>query len=177
MSEGVFFYLQGETLGEGCMHSGLQRGFSALWWFTCSARADLAQPWLRCEGKRRKLGLAVWARVKLLPSHLCFAVFFNLWYVSYLWVWEFNLVGCESESHSVVSDSLRPHGLYSPQNSPGQNNGVGSCSLLRWSSQPRDRTQVSHIADGFFTIWATREVGCDQLLKKQLWDFPGSPVV
>ena len=25
----------------------------------------------------------------------------------------------ETESHSVVSDSLLPHGLYSPQNSPG----------------------------------------------------------
>ena len=30
-----------------------------------------------------------------------------------------------SESHSVVSHSLRPHGLYSPWNSPGQNTGVG----------------------------------------------------
>ena len=37
----------------------------------------------------------------------------------------------ESESCSVVSDSLRPHGLYSPWNSPDQNTGVGSCSLLR----------------------------------------------
>ena len=27
----------------------------------------------------------------------------------------------------------------------------------RGSSQPRDRTQVSYIAGGFFTIWATRE--------------------
>ena len=27
---------------------------------------------------------------------------------------------------SVVSDSLQPHGLYSPWNSPGQNTGVGS---------------------------------------------------
>ena len=31
-----------------------------------------------------------------------------------------------------MSDSLRPHGLYSPWNSPGQNTGVGSCSLLQW---------------------------------------------
>ena len=30
--------------------------------------------------------------------------------------------------------------------------------LSRGSSQPRDQTQVSHIADGFFTSWATREV-------------------
>ena len=37
----------------------------------------------------------------------------------------------ESGSRSVVSDSLRPHGLYSPWNSPGQNTGVGSRSLLQ----------------------------------------------
>ena len=30
-----------------------------------------------------------------------------------------------------MSDSLRPHGLYSPWNSPGQNTGVGSLSLLQ----------------------------------------------
>ena len=36
-----------------------------------------------------------------------------------------------SESHSVVSRSLWPHGLYSPWNSPGQNTGVGSLSLLQ----------------------------------------------
>ena len=36
-----------------------------------------------------------------------------------------------SESHSVVSDFLRPHGLYSPWNSPGQNTGMGSLSLLQ----------------------------------------------
>ena len=37
----------------------------------------------------------------------------------------------ESEVHSVVSNSLRPHEIYSPQNSPGQNTGVGSLSLLQ----------------------------------------------
>ena len=37
----------------------------------------------------------------------------------------------ESESRSVVSDSLRPQGLYSPWSSPGQNTGVGSGSLLQ----------------------------------------------
>ena len=40
-----------------------------------------------------------------------------------LWKW--------SESCSVVSYSLRPHGLYSPRNSPGQNTGEGSLSLLQ----------------------------------------------
>ena len=37
----------------------------------------------------------------------------------------------ESEGHSVVSDSLRPHRLYSPRNSPDQNAKVGSISLLQ----------------------------------------------
>ena len=36
-----------------------------------------------------------------------------------------------SKSYSVVSDSLQPHGLYSPCNSPGKNTGVGSLSLLQ----------------------------------------------
>ena len=36
-----------------------------------------------------------------------------------------------SESHSIVSNSLLLHGLYSPWNSPGQNTGVGSLSLLQ----------------------------------------------
>ena len=36
-----------------------------------------------------------------------------------------------SESHSVVSDFLQPHGLYSPWNSPGQSIGVHSLSLLQ----------------------------------------------
>ena len=36
-----------------------------------------------------------------------------------------------SESHSVVSDSLQPHGLYSPRNSPGQTTGMDRLSLLQ----------------------------------------------
>ena len=36
-----------------------------------------------------------------------------------------------SENRSVVSNSLRSHGLQSPRNSPGQNTGVGSLSLLQ----------------------------------------------
>ena len=59
----------------------------------------------------------------------------------------------ESESRSVMSNSFRPHGLYSPWDSPGQNTGVGSLSLL----QGIFPTQVSQIAGGFFTSWATRE--------------------
>ena len=45
----------------------------------------------------------------------------RLWiYIWILWKWKW----------LSVSDSLRPHGLYSPWNSPGQNTGEGSLSLL-----------------------------------------------
>ena len=37
----------------------------------------------------------------------------------------------ESERYSVASNSLQPHGLYSPWNSPGQNTGVGCHALLQ----------------------------------------------
>ena len=36
-----------------------------------------------------------------------------------------------SEDRSVMSNTLRPHGLYNPWNSPGQNTAVGSLSLLQ----------------------------------------------
>ena len=43
--------------------------------------------------------------------------------------------------------------------------GICQARILEWvaipfsrvSSQPRDQTQVSHIAGGFFTSWTTRE--------------------
>ena len=44
---------------------------------------------------------------------------------------DFIIVQSESESFSVMFDSLWPHGLYSPWNSPGQNTDVGSLSLLQ----------------------------------------------
>ena len=58
-----------------------------------------------------------------------------------------------NECHSVVSDSLPPHVLYSPWNSPGQNTGVDSPSpgdLSNLGVKPRSPTrgrilyQLSH---------------------------------
>ena len=65
----------------------------------------------------------------------------------------------KSWSLSVVSDSLRPHGLGSPVP------GIFWARVLEWvaiffsrgSSQPKDRTQVSRIAGRRSTLWATRE--------------------
>ena len=37
----------------------------------------------------------------------------------------------QTESSLVMFDSLGPHGLYGPWNSPGLNTGVGSLSLLQ----------------------------------------------
>ena len=83
-------------------------------------------------------------------------------------------VKSESESHSAVSGSLRPHGLYSPWNSPGQNTGVGSPSLLQGIFPSQRSNPGHHIASGFFTGWATREaqggghLGVTQLLQPSL---------
>ena len=68
-----------------------------------------------------------------------------------------NFLFCR-ESCSVMSDSLQPHGLHIVH-------GILQARILEWvafpfsrgSSQPRYWTQVSHIAAGFFTSWATRE--------------------
>ena len=58
---------------------------------------------------------------------------------------------CVCESRSVISNSLRPHGLYSPWNSPGQNAGVVAFPFSRGPSQPRDQTQVSCTVGRFLT--------------------------
>ena len=62
----------------------------------------------------------------------------------------------KSESFSVLSDSLRPHDYTV--------HGILQAGILEWvavpfsrgSSEPRDGIQVSHIADHFFTSWATK---------------------
>ena len=61
-----------------------------------------------------------------------------------------------SVSHSVVSDSVRPHGLWParllcPWDPPGKNTGVGCHFLLQGIFPPQDQTRVSLIAGGFFT--------------------------
>ena len=60
-------------------------------------------------------------------------------------------------SCSAASDSLRPHGLYSPWNSPGQDTRLGKLSLLQGIFPTQGLNQVFHIAGRFFTSWATGE--------------------
>ena len=69
----------------------------------------------------------------------------------------------ESESLSIMSDSLQPIMDCSP---PGSSvRGILQARILEWvaisssrgSSQPRDWTQVPHIAGEFFIIWGSRD--------------------
>ena len=57
----------------------------------------------------------------------------------------------ESKSRSLVANSLRPHGLYSPRILQATILERVAVPFSKRSSQPRDGTQVSHIAGGFFT--------------------------
>ena len=73
-----------------------------------------------------------------------------------------------------MSDSCDPVNLRLPGSSV---HGISQARILAWvaifsfrgSSQPRDQTQVSCIAGGFFTSWAIREAQ-----RRKLLGFPGS---
>ena len=76
----------------------------------------------------------------------------------------------ENESCSIVSDSLWPHGLYSPRNSPGQNTGRSSRSPLQgiFPTQglnpglPHCRQilyQLSHMIQEEFYNWLFKKTG------------------
>ena len=62
-------------------------------------------------------------------------------------------------SHVQLCDHMDcgPPGSSVHGDSPGKNIGVVAMLSSRGSSQPRDRTQVFHIAGRFFTIQTTRE--------------------
>ena len=61
------------------------------------------------------------------------------------------------ESCSDPSDSLQPHGLYGSWNFPGQNTGVGSCSLHQVIFPTQGLSSVLPLCRQFFTNWAARE--------------------
>ena len=65
-------------------------------------------------------------------------------------------------SHSVVSDSLKSHGLQPtrllcPWNFPGKHTGVVAITSSRGSFQPRNLTCISCIGRWVLYCWATRE--------------------
>ena len=94
------------------------------------------------------------------------SLFSNICRVLEKWKW----------SHSVMSESLRPHGLSLPGSSIHE---IFQARVLKWvavsfsrgSSQPGGWTWVSCIADRCFTVWATREPWCfeNMCLKISKW--------
>ena len=79
-------------------------------------------------------------------------------------------------SHSVMSGSLWPQAPLSM--------GILQARILEYvampsfkvSSQPRNETQVSHIAGRFFTKTLGKPSTHSNLFNKKLSDFPGGPV-
>ena len=77
---------------------------------------------------------------------------------------------CVVLSLSVMSNSVTP---WTAACQASLSVGILWARILEWvavpssrgSSQPRDRSQVSHIAGGFFTIWAAREAPLSDLPK------------
>ena len=71
-------------------------------------------------------------QIHSLPKQkLVFCLILEMYYISLIQANKRLHFKCSSESLSVMSNSLQPHGLYSPWNSPDQNTGVGSLSLLQ----------------------------------------------
>ena len=92
----------------------------------------------------------LWGFPRVDPSRISFA--FGPPWSTWIIVSEEHLSCSEwvSESCSVLSYSLQPHGLFSPWNFTEQNTGVGSLSLLQGIFPTQGSTQVSRIADRFF---------------------------
>ena len=62
-----------------------------------------------------------------------------------------------AQSYLALCDPMDTRLLH-PWDFLGKSTGVGCLFLLQGTSRPRDWTQVSHIVDRHFTLWATREI-------------------
>ena len=89
--------------------------------------------------------------------HPCWFLLYNS--VDQLWVYIY-----VSVSHSVVPNSLRPHGLQPtrllfPWHFPGKDTGV-ECHFLLQGIFPTQESNPGLLHSRFFTEWATREAPC-----------------
>ena len=145
---------------------------------------NLAQPY-RCQSsKKGNAQVAQDCRYRIWPLQLLFVLYPNLWNsfwmnysCSYFEIFldicfflssqkchlAWFLLLCAAFSHSGVSNSLQPQWAVAHQGPLSM--GILQTRILEWvampsskgPSQPRDWAWVSLIADGCFTIWATRE--------------------
>ena len=92
------------------------------------------------------------------------------WNPVYVFSFFASILSVISRKYMLVALSyltLWPHGLYTVH-------GILQARILEWvaipfsrgSSQPREPTQVSHIAGRPFTIWATREAHIQEIIAK-----------
>ena len=74
----------------------------------------------------------------------------------------------------VVSDSLQLHGLYSPWNSPGQNTGVGSLSLVQgiFPTQGSNPGSYSHHQLKRLLKEVDKVRNDETEIQRQLWGIP-----
>ena len=133
-------------------------------WKVLSIQPSSIKFWPHCKMVEPRLLLPI-------PWLTTFKLWFKTKYISSTCA---SQVKVKSASHSVMSNSLQPIDYIV--------HGILLSRILEWvafpssrgSSQPRDRTQVSLIAGGFFTSWATgkpKNTGVGGLSLLQ-WIFP-----
>ena len=92
----------------------------------------MAQKFQNSNSKAQRKHELTYSHYRCYIVKLKTAVLINRWWFKILKETMLQILAVKwSESHSVLSNSLRPHGLYSPWNSPGWNTGVGSLSLFQ----------------------------------------------
>ena len=116
------------------------------WSESLSVMSDSVTPWTVAGQAALSIGFSRqghWSGLQFPPPKIC--IYTSVTLTSFLLCIQFITHSCESERLLV--------GFFvTPWNFPGQNTGVGSCSLL----QGIFPTQGSQIADRFFTSWAIR---------------------
>ena len=119
-------------------------------WPSCHPCVCLLLYWTRCPQQGQCL---LWLSVSVLPVTIS----------------DFYPVKSESERCSVMSDPLRPHVLYSPWNSPVQNTGVLSCSLLQGIFPTQGSNPGLPHCRRILYHWSTREAPSTSNVLQSFW--------
>ena len=104
-----------------------RRGFSIVQWEYCTPMTSLSIP---PDLSLLIVFFKIYVDECLIYAYFIIGIFYKEWNKKFFYVYIYIFIG-ESESHSVMSDSLWPHGLCSLCSSPGQNTGVGILFLLQ----------------------------------------------
>ena len=124
------------------------------------------QPFLQLHFRYHKLlcdcDLCLCFYIKLCHLGLCIFLYLSYkpWRAKAMISISFVIPQSESEVTQSCPTLCNPMDtrLLRPWDFLGKSTGVGCHFLLQGTHRPRDRTQVCHIVDKRFTVWATREV-------------------